>query len=60
MDIDMILFVLQEVQKKYQQQYDIATPITFGGDHVALDISDDGIQTGDGWEVKPLYKTCVS
>ena len=37
-----------------------APPISFGGDHVALDIPNDGIQTGNGWEIKPLHKACVS
>ena len=48
------------VKRKYQQEYDIAPPITFGGDQVALDIPDDGKKTDSGWEIKPLHKACVS
>jgi len=54
------VIVLQVVRRKYRQEYDIAPPISFGGDHVALDIPNDGIQTGNGWEIKPLHKACVS
>ena len=54
------VFVLQVVKRKYQQEYDIAPPITFAGDHVALDIPDDGTQTDNGWEIVPLHKTDVS
>ena len=54
------VFVLQVVKRKYQQEYDIAPPITFSGDHVALDIPDDGTQTNNGWEIVPLHKTDVS
>ena len=32
-------------KRKYQQEYDIAPPVTFDGDQVALDIPDDGIKT---------------
>ena len=39
------VFVLQVVKRKYQQEYDIAPPITFAGDHVALDIPDDYTHT---------------
>ena len=53
-------FVFQVVKRKYQQEYDIAPPITFGGDQVALDIPDDGVQIDSGWEIKPLHKACVS
>ena len=45
---------------KYQQEYDIALLVTFGGDYVALDIQDDGIQTDSGWEIVPLQKALVS
>ena len=54
------VLVLQVVQRKYQQEYDIAPPITFADDHVALDIPDDGTQTNNGWEIVPLHKTDVS
>ena len=54
------MVVFQAVRKKYQQEYDIAPPITFGGDHVALDIPDDGAQTDSGWEIRPNYKPQVS
>ena len=54
------MLVLQAVRKKYQQEYDIAPPITFGGDHIALDIPDDGIQTDDGWKIRPNYRPHVS
>ena len=52
--------MFQVVKRKYQQEYDIAPPITFGGDHVALDIPDDGTQTDNGWEIVPLQKAHVS
>ena len=42
------VFVLQVVKRKYQQEYDIAPPITFAGDHVALDIPDDYTHTDSG------------
>ena len=48
------------MRRKYQQEYDIAPTITFGDDHVALDIPDDGVQTNNGWEIKPLHKAHVS
>ena len=54
------IVVLQVVNKKYQQEYDIATPITFDADDVALDIPDDGTQTDSGWEIVPLQKAQVS
>ena len=53
------MFVLQVVKRKYQQEYDIAPPITFGGDHIALDIPEDGVQTDNGWEIVPLHKPHV-
>ena len=52
--------ILQVVNKKYHQEYDIATPITFDGDDVALEIPDDGIQTDSGWEIIPVQKAQVS
>ena len=55
-----IVFVLQVVNKKYHQEHDIATPITFDGDDVALDIPDYGIQTDSGWEILPVQKAQVS
>ena len=48
------------VRRKYQQEYDIAPSITFGADHVALDISEDGTKTENGWEIKPLHRARVS
>ena len=54
------VFVLQVVKRKYQQECDIAPPITFAGDHVTLDIPDDGTQTDNGWEILPLQKAHVS
>ena len=48
------------VKRKYQQEYDIAPPITFSDDHVALDISDDGAKTENGWEILPVQRTNVS
>jgi len=47
------------LKRKYLQEYDIAPPITFGGDHVALDISDDGTETSNGWRIVPLHRTKV-
>ena len=47
------------VRRKYQQEYDIAPPITFGADHVALGIPDDGVQTDNGWEIVPVQRTQV-
>ena len=55
-----ILCVLQVVRRKYQQEHDIALPITFGANHVALNIPDDGVQTGNGWEIVPVQKAHVS
>ena len=52
--------LLQVVRRKYQQEYDIAPPITFGADHVALDIPDDGVQTDSGWEIVPVQRTQVN
>ena len=54
------VFVLQVVKRKYQQEYDIAPPITFAGDRVALDIPDDGTHSDNGWEIVPLQKAHVS
>ena len=54
------VFVPQVVKRKYKQEYDIAPPITFGGDHVSLDIPDDGTHTDNGWEIVPLQKAHVS
>ena len=54
------MYVIQVAKRKYQQEYDIAPPITFGGDHVALDIPDDGIRTENGWQIVPLQKAHVS
>ena len=48
------------VQKKFQQEYDIVPAITFAGDHIALDIPDDGVQTDNGWEIVPVGKAHVS
>ena len=45
---------------KYQQEYDIAPPITFDGDHIALDIPDGGVQTDNGWKIVPVHKAYVS
>ena len=54
------MFVLQVAKRKFQQEYDIAVPITFVGDHIALDIPDDGIRTDNGWEIVPVHKLQVS
>ena len=48
------------VKRKYQQEYDIAPEITFDGDHIALDIPDDGAKTDNGWEIVPVHKAHVS
>ena len=48
------------VKRKYKQEYDIAPAITFDGDHVALDIPDDGTQTDTGWEIVPVHMAHVS
>ena len=48
------------VQRKYQQDYDIAPPITFGNDHITLDIPEDGAQTKNGWRIVPQYIPVVS
>ena len=48
------------VKRRYKQEYDIAHEITFGGDHVALDIPDDGVKTDNGWEIVPVHKAYVS
>ena len=47
-------------KRKYKQEYDIAPAITFDGDHVALDIPDDGTQTDNGWEIVPVHMAHVS
>ena len=54
------VFVLQVAGRKYQQEYDIAPPITFDGDHIALDIPDDGTKTDNEWEIVPMHKPRVS
>ena len=54
------MFVLQVARRKYQQGYDIAPPITFDGDRIALDIPDDGVQTDNGWEIEPIHMAHVS
>ena len=54
------MFVLQVVNRKFQQEYDIAPPITFAGDHIALDIPHGGVQTDNGWEIVPVGKAHVS
>lgn len=48
------------VKRKYKQEYDIAPEITFGGDHIALDIPDDGVKMDNGWEIVPAHKAYVS
>ena len=48
------------VQRKYQQEYDIAPPITFANDHIALDIPEDGAETSNGWRIVPQYIPMVS
>ena len=48
------------VQRKYQQDYDIAPPITFGNDHITLDIPEDGTETSNGWRIVPQYIPVVS
>ena len=47
-------------KRKYQQEYDIAPPVTFGADCIALDIPDDGVKTDNGWEIVPVHKAHVS
>ena len=54
------MFVLQVPRREYQQEYDIATPITFGGDRIALDIPDGGVRTDNGWEIVPVHMAHVS
>ena len=54
------VFVLQVVKRKFQQECDIAVPITFDGDHIALDIPNEGVHTGNGWDILPFYTPCVS
>ena len=48
------------LKRKYKQECDITCLITFGGDHVALDIPDNGVQTDSGWEITPVAKARVS
>ena len=48
------------MKRKYNQEYDVALPITFGDDHVALDIPDDGVKTDSGWEIVPVHEAIVS
>ena len=59
LNIKVIFCLLQEVKKRYQQKYDIAPPITFHGDKVALEIPDDGTPTESGWEIVPAHKAHV-
>lgn len=47
------------VKRKYRQEYDIAPSLTFDGDHVALDIPDDGVETNDGWRIVPFHMAKV-
>lgn len=47
------------VKRKYRQEYDIAPPPTFDGDHVALDIPDDGVETNNGRRIIPLHMAKV-
>ena len=54
------MFVLQVAKRKFEQEYDIAPPITFDGDHIALDIPDDGVHTDNGWEIIPIHEPHVS
>ena len=44
---------------KYPQEYDIAPPVKFG-DHIVLDIPDDGVEMNNGWRIVPLQRTIVS
>ena len=55
-----VFFLLQVMVRKYQQEHGISLPITFGDDHIALDIPDDGAQTDNGWIIVPLQKALVS
>ena len=55
----LLHIIIQVAKRKYQQEYDIAPPITFGADHIALDIPEDGIQTNNGWEIVPLQNPQV-
>ena len=54
------MFVLQVAKKKFQQEYDIAVPITFDGGRIALDIPEDGVKANNGWEIVPLSRAHVS
>ena len=54
------MFVFQVVKRKFQKEYDIAVPITFGDDHIVLDIPDNGTCTESGWEIVPLHNARVS
>ena len=48
------------MQRKYQLDYDIAPPITFGNAHITLDIPEDGAETKNGWRIVPQYIPVVS
>ena len=48
------------MKRKYQQEYDIATSITFAGDHIALDIPEDGVIADNGWKIEPVHMARVS
>jgi len=48
------------VKRKYQQEYDIAPPISFSGDRISLDIPDDGVKLDNGWGIVPVQKAYVS
>ena len=48
------------MKRKYQQEYDIAPPITFAGDRVALEIPEDGTHTDNGWDIVPVHMAYVS
>ena len=47
------------MKRKYPQVYDIAPPVKFG-DHIVLDIPDDGVEMNNGWRIVPLQRTIVS
>ena len=59
-DVKVNVFVFQVVKRKFQKEYDIAVPITFGDDHIVLDIPDNGTCTESGWEIVPLHNARVS
>ena len=48
------------MKRKYQQEYDIAPPISFSGDRISLDIPDDGVKLDNGWGIVPVQKAYVS